>query len=166
MVGAEQATTYYLNQRWPCLLTHHSVRITLQWRHNGRDGVSNHQPNACLIKRLFGRRSKKTSKLRITGLCVGNYIAGKNAFRFPDCVTLYFIHHDDVIKWTHFPRYWPFMRGIHRSPVNSPQKGKWRGALMFFFDLRLNKQLSKQSLGWWFETPSRSLWRHCNALGQ
>ena len=39
--------------------------------------------------------------------------------------------HDDVIKWTHFPRYWPFVRGIHRSPVNSPHKGQWRGALMF-----------------------------------
>ena len=41
--------------------------------------------------------------------------------------------HDDVIKWKHFPRYWPFVRGIHRSPVNSPHKGQWRGALMFTF---------------------------------
>ena len=40
-------------------------------------------------------------------------------------------HHDDVIKWKHFPRYWPFVRGIHRSPVNSPHKGQWRGALKF-----------------------------------
>ena len=39
--------------------------------------------------------------------------------------------HDDVIKWRHFPRYWPFVRRIHRSPVNSPHKGQWRGALMF-----------------------------------
>ena len=39
--------------------------------------------------------------------------------------------HDDVIKWKHFPRYWPFVRGIHRSPVNSPHKSQWRGALMF-----------------------------------
>ena len=39
--------------------------------------------------------------------------------------------HDDVIKWNHFPRYWPFVRGIYRSPVNSPHKGQWRGALMF-----------------------------------
>ena len=38
---------------------------------------------------------------------------------------------DDVIKWKHFPRYWPYVRGIHRSPGNSPQKGQWRGALMF-----------------------------------
>ena len=41
------------------------------------------------------------------------------------------IKHDDVIKWRHFPRYWPFVRRIHRSPVNSPHKGQWRGALMF-----------------------------------
>ena len=40
------------------------------------------------------------------------------------------IDHDDVIKWKHFPRYWPFVRGIHRSPVNSPHKGQWRGALV------------------------------------
>ena len=39
--------------------------------------------------------------------------------------------HDDVIKWKHFPRYWPLVRGIHRSPVNSPHKDQWRGALMF-----------------------------------
>ena len=39
--------------------------------------------------------------------------------------------HYDVIKWKHFPRNWPIVRGIHRSPVNSPHKGQWRGALMF-----------------------------------
>ena len=46
--------------------------------------------------------------------------------------------HDDVIKWKCLPRFWPFVRGIHRSPVNSPYKGQWRGGL-------LNKRLSKQS---------------------
>ena len=46
--------------------------ISLQWRHNERDGVSNHQPRICLLNRLFRRRSRKTSKLRVTGLCVGN----------------------------------------------------------------------------------------------
>ena len=40
------------------------------------------------------------------------------------------IEHDDVIKWKHFPHNWPFVRGIHRSPVNSPHKGQWCGALM------------------------------------
>ena len=38
------------------------------------------------------------------------------------------IIHDDVIKWKHFPRYWPCVRGIPRLPVNSPHKGQWRGA--------------------------------------
>ena len=46
--------------------------LTLLWRHNGRDGVSNHQPHDCLLKRSSRRRSKKTSKLRVTGLCAGN----------------------------------------------------------------------------------------------
>ena len=41
------------------------------------------------------------------------------------------ITHDDVIKWKHFPRNWPFVREIHRSPVNFLHKGQWRGALMF-----------------------------------
>ena len=40
-------------------------------------------------------------------------------------------YHDDVIKWKHFLHYWPFVRGIHQSPVDSPHKGQWRGALMF-----------------------------------
>ena len=44
----------------------------LHWRHNDNDSVSNHQPHGCLHNRLFGRRSKKTSKLRVTGLCAGN----------------------------------------------------------------------------------------------
>ena len=72
--------------------------------------------------------------------------------------------HADVIKWKHFPRYWPFVRGIHRSPVNSPHKGQWRGVLIFYFDLSLNKRFSKQKWGWLFKTPSRPLWRHCDAI--
>ena len=40
-------------------------------------------------------------------------------------------HHDDVIKWKQLPPYWPFVRGVHRAPVNSPHKGQWGGALMF-----------------------------------
>ena len=48
------------------------TRCLLQWRHNERDGVSNHQPHDCLLNRLLRRRSKKTSKLRVTGLCTGN----------------------------------------------------------------------------------------------
>ena len=46
--------------------------FALQWRHNDRGGVSNHQPHGCLLNRLFMRRSKETSKLRVTGLCTRN----------------------------------------------------------------------------------------------
>ena len=46
--------------------------VTSLWRHNGHDGVSNHQPHDCLLNCLFSRRSKQTSKLRVTGLCAGN----------------------------------------------------------------------------------------------
>ena len=143
--------------------------------------MSNHQPRDCLLNRLFRRRSKKTSKLRVTALCAGN--SSENG-EFPaqmasnaENVSIWWRHHaimtvrficsfpdskvhganmgptwvlsapdvphagpvslairivhDHVIKWKHFPRYWPFVRGIQRSPVNSPHKGQWRGALMF-----------------------------------
>ena len=56
--------------------------------------------------------------------------------------------HDDVIKWKHFPRNWPFVRGIHRSPVNSPHKGQWRGALMFsFICVRINDWVNNREAG-------------------
>ena len=47
-------------------------QASLRWRHNGHDRVSNHQPRECLLNSLIRCRSKKTSKLRVTGLCVGN----------------------------------------------------------------------------------------------
>ena len=75
-------------------------------------------------------------------------------------ITRFFIH-DDVIKWEHFPHYWPFVWGIHRSLVNSPHKGQLRGALMFSLICAWINGY-KQSWGWWFETPSCLLWRHCN----
>ena len=43
-----------------------------------------------------------------------------------------FHYQGDAIKWKHFPRYWPFVRGIHQLPVNSLHKGQWRRALMFY----------------------------------
>ena len=56
--------------------------------------------------------------------------------------------HDDVIKWKHFPRYWPFVRRIHRSPVNSPHKGQWRGALMFtLICTRINGWVNNREAG-------------------
>ena len=72
---------------------------TLRWRHNERDSVSNHQLHDCLLNRLFRRWSKKTSKFRVTGLCVGN---SPGAGEFPaqmasnaENVPIWWRHHDD-----------------------------------------------------------------------
>ena len=54
--------------------------------------------------------------------------------------------------------------GNSPTTANFPHKGSWRGALVYvFFDVHLNKPLGKQSWGWWFESPSCSSWRYCNA---
>ena len=56
--------------------------------------------------------------------------------------------HDDVMKWRHFPRYWPFVRGIHRSPLNTPHKGQWRDAMMFsLICARINGWVNNRELG-------------------
>ena len=73
--------------------------------------------------------------------------------------------HDDITKWKHFPRYWLFVSGFHRSGEFHSQRPATQ-SFDVFFDLRLNKRFSKQSWGWWFETPSHSLWRHCNIFGR
>ena len=63
-----------------------------------------------------------------------------------------FLRVASIIK--HFSHYWTFVRGIHRLPVDSPLKGRWRGVFDGFFDVPLNKLLSKQ---WML-----SMWRHYN----
>ena len=60
---------YYWRKTLPGLL---GTKSALRWRHDDQDGVLNHQPYHCLLNRLFRRRSKKTSKLRVTGLCAVN----------------------------------------------------------------------------------------------
>ena len=60
-----------------------------------------------------------------------NFLWVLNIILMPQLKSFFKDNHDDVIKWKHFPRYWPFVRGIHRSSVDSPHKGQWRGVLMF-----------------------------------
>ena len=56
--------------------------------------------------------------------------------------------HDNVIKLKHFPRHWPFLQGIHRSPVNSSHKGQWRGALMLsLICVWINSWVKKREAG-------------------
>ena len=70
----------------------------LRWRHNDHAGISNHQPHGCLLNRLFRRKSKKTSKLRVTGLCAGNS-PGTGEFpaqmaSYAENVSIWWRHHD------------------------------------------------------------------------
>ena len=81
----------------------HQRPITLQWRHNGRDSISNYQPHDCLLNRLFRRRSKKTSKLRVTDLCAVN---SPRTGEFPaqmasnaENVSIWWCHHDLIWWW-------------------------------------------------------------------
>ena len=70
-------------------------------------------------------------------------------------------NYDDVIKGKTFPRYWPFVLGIHRSPMDSPDKGQLHRGIMFsLMCARTNG--SKHTRYRWFEAPWLSLWRHCN----
>ena len=72
--------------------------------------------------------------------------------------------HDDVIKWKHFPRNWPFVRGIHPVPGEFPAQRPVTRGFDVFFGLPPNKRLSKQWWGWWFGTLSSPFWRHCNGM--
>ena len=112
--------------------------------------------------RTFERQTLKINSRRDTNfvVTVGNCDCHNN-----NVTTTGAISHDDVMKWKHFPRHWPFVRGIHRSSLNSPQRPvTW--SFDVFFDLRLNQELSKQWRRRWFEAPSRSLWRHCNVAAK
>ena len=109
--------------------------FSLQWRHNGRDGVSNHQLRDCLLNRLFRRRSKKTSKLRITGLCAGNSpVTGEFPHKWP--VTRKMFTSDDVIMcwiwWTiyHTDTYTSSMPAPNNPyPLSKLMKINWPGML-------------------------------------
>ena len=85
--------------------------MTKQWRHNGRDSVSNHQPHDCWLNRLFRRRSKTTSKLRVTGLCAGN---SPWTGEFPAQMASY--AENDSIWWRHHVR--PAFKWEHKKGLS------------------------------------------------
>ena len=86
---------------------------TLRWRHNGLDSVSNHQPPGCLLNRLIRRKSKKTSKLCVTGLCAGNS-PGTGEFSaqmasYAENVSIWWRHHEWPVE---SPHQWPETRKV------------------------------------------------------
>ena len=90
--------------------------VTLEWRHNGHDSVSNHRPHDCLLNRLSRRRSKKTPKLRVNGLCAGT---SPGAGEFPaemasnaENVSIWWRHHEFNSENTS-PWYHMVQRNLH-----------------------------------------------------
>ena len=166
---------------------------TLEWRCNGCDGVSNHQPHDCLLNGLFRHRSKKTSKLHFTGFCEGNSPGtgefpaqmASNGEMFHLMTSSWSTRNDKMQEvytmkymqgWSSNPFHWCLSHHISNSMKtwcrhqmetfsallalcagNSPVTGEFPAQMPVtrsfevFFDLRLNKRLSKQSWGWWFE---------------
>ena len=107
--------------------------ISLRWRHNGRNGVWNHQPHHCLLNRLLRRRSKKTSKLCVTGLCVGDSPGPVNSpHKWP--LTQKMFPFDDVTAL--------LVLCAGNSPVTGefPSQRSVTQSFDVFFDLRLNKR--------------------------
>ena len=98
--------------------------LPLRWRHNGLDSVSNNQPHDCLLNRLFRRRSKKTSKLRVTGLCVGNS-PGTGEFpaqmaSYAENVSIWWRHHAKGLLIGHaFPCHNVVMRNNYSASLTS-----------------------------------------------
>ena len=85
-------------QWFPLKYIHNKIATSLQWRHN--DGVSNHQPHDCLLNRLFGRRSKKKSKLLVTSLCAGYWpVTGEFPAQIAsnaEIVSIWWRHHVEI----------------------------------------------------------------------
>ena len=128
-------------------------QLSLHWRHNDHDSVSNHQPHGCLLKRLFRRRSKKTSKLRVTGLCVGNSPGPVNSphkgpvtrkmFQFDDAIMFIPFVHRSCICWGILSK----IKLIHRLNWNS-------GRMRFQFETYLVWIVYCKGPGTWsLETP-------------
>ena len=107
--------------------------------------------------------------------CIMDVSVSRDAWTGAQCNIIKW-KHDDVIKWKHFPRYWPFVRGIRRSPVNSPHKGQWRWALMFsLICVWINGWVNIRDAGdlrryrahydvtvmsfWWWSKRKRHIWK-------
>ena len=131
-IGAVQATSHYLNQWW-----------SDYWRIYASLGLNGLNKNHCLLIHVL--------------LQFDSNGAAAKSFKFRNHQEPWWRHQMET-----FSALLALCEG--NSPVSgefTPQRPVTRSFDLFFY-LRLNKQLNKQSRGWWFETPSRSFWRHCN----
>ena len=132
-----------------------------QWRHNGCDGVLNHQPHDCLLNRLFRRRSRKTPKLRVDGLCAGNSpVTGEflaQMASYAENVSIWWHHHEDDVNEQHIVFSLIFQgrlaafteeNGTPKTPYKLDETGLKIPSWIFFETSKANK---------WF---SRHVWYH------
>ena len=143
-----------------------NTSYSLQWRHNDRDGVSNHRPHHCLLGSIFRRRSK------ITGLCAGNSpVTGEFSAQMAsnaEIVSIWWRHrvtsqyHMMTLSNGNIFRVTDHLCGEFTGHQWIPAQRPVTRSFDVFFDLRLDESLSKQWWGWWFETTSRPLWHQCN----
>ena len=158
LINSCSTTWYHVNQSWltrtsrprqnnhhfpddifKCIFLNENLWISIKCSLRVPKGPTNNIP--ALVQKMAWHRvgDKPLSEPKVTqlnnnntrGLADSANNSKRNwLFVQTSFISLCNVVHDDVIKWKHFPRYWPFVRGIHRSPVNSPHKGQWRGAQM------------------------------------
>ena len=121
---------------------------SLRWRHNDHDSVSNHQPHGCLLNRLFRRRSKKTLKLRVTGLCVGNSPGPVNSpHKGPVTRKCFHLMTSSCYVWTEVRK---------TLSVLTVCEGNLQGPKMqLCFDVLFVVNMNNHSISRWFERPWR-----------
>ena len=139
--------SHYLNQCWN--IVNWTLRNKPQWNFDQHSYIF-------IKKNAFENLICKMAAILSQPECVNN-----NTFSIFMLEILYEKLQDDVVKWKHFPHYWSFVQGIHRSPV---KKRPVTQSFDVFFDLHPNRWLSKQWWGWWFEMPWCPLWRHRNDI--
>ena len=140
MAWCRQATSHYLSQCWPRSVSPYGITRAQCVKVIAGHGISSKQ----LFRSMMNQFTDAYMRHWISRWF---FLAGWD--RVPlDIVAA--ICHEDVIKWKKFPRYWPFVRGIHRSPVNSPHKGQWRGAFMFSLICAwTNRSVNNREAGDW-----------------
>ena len=141
------------------------ISILLHWRHNQSDGISNHQRLKCLLHRLFRRRSKKTSKLRVTGLCEGNppVTGGFPSQRASNAemASIWWRHHD---RWIAVTNLWSRTEiGNSLKFIENRMIGHWPSdlkiltlcsLLVYLMSLTLSTSTFKWDFSYWLRKES------------
>ena len=117
-----------------CIFMNENLWILSQilLRPNFRDWIYD---KAALVMHESSNRRQAVPWAMVTHICVARPLCADTSQGTVDHIQasdlIQQLIHDDVIKWKHFPCYWPFVRGTHRSQLNSPHKSQWHGGLIF-----------------------------------